>query len=254
MSIQKECPGHFGMIKLEKPVFHAELLDFVRKVLKAVCHNCSHLMADNESNKNELKSYESIANAKSRFNKVQKLAESTSECFNCKLKNRRYTRESALKIEFEILDSNLIRPGTDTKQTLWPEEAKRIFDKITEKHLNMLGLNKTTSNPSNMIIENLAVTPPPVRPSVLMPGCSQRSEDDLTVAYRSIIKQNNQIGSSIRNGNNESTINELRTNLQFMCATLMNNKLNGCGTQKHKSGQPLKAIRERLKGKEGRLR
>ena len=58
------------MIKLEKPVFHAELLDFIRKVLKAVCHNCSHLMADNESNKNELKSYESIANAKSRFNKV----------------------------------------------------------------------------------------------------------------------------------------------------------------------------------------
>jgi DNA-directed RNA polymerase beta' subunit len=181
------------MIKLARPVFHAELLDFIRKVLKAVCFNCSHLMADNETNdsvQKELASYQTIVNAKARFNKVQKLAESTSVCSKCQARNRKYTKESPLKIEFEILDVEHKKKGIDTKQTLWPEEAKAIFDKITPKHLNMLGLNKNTSNPSNMIIENLTVTPPPVRPSVMMPGCSQRSEDDLTVAYREIVKQN----------------------------------------------------------------
>ena len=34
----------------------------------------------------------------------------------------------------------------------------------------------------------------------------------------------------------------------------MDNEISGAGTQKHKSGKPIKAIRARLKGKEGRLR
>jgi len=42
--------------------------------------------------------------------------------------------------------------------------------------------------------------------------------------------------------------------LQFFVATLMNNDIKGAGTQKHKTGKPIKAIRARLKGKEGRLR
>jgi hypothetical protein len=53
-----------------------------------------------------------------------------------------------------------------------------------------MGLNKKTADPANMIIENLAVAPPPVRPSVAVTG-STRSEDDLTVAYRAIIEYNN---------------------------------------------------------------
>lgn len=47
MGSQTDCPGHFGHIELCKPVFHANLLDYSRKVLKAVCFNCSHLLADN---------------------------------------------------------------------------------------------------------------------------------------------------------------------------------------------------------------
>lgn len=42
--------------------------------------------------------------------------------------------------------------------------------------------------------------------------------------------------------------------LQFYVATVMDNDIQGAPTQKHKSGQPIKAIRARLKGKEGRLR
>jgi DNA-directed RNA polymerase II subunit RPB1 len=34
----------------------------------------------------------------------------------------------------------------------------------------------------------------------------------------------------------------------------MDNDIQGAGTQKHKSGKPIKSIRARLKGKEGRLR
>jgi DNA-directed RNA polymerase beta' subunit len=60
------------------------------------------------------------------------------------------------------------------------------LNNITEEHLEIMGLNKKTANPANMIIENLAVAPPPVRPSVAQSGAS-RSEDDLTIAYKAII-------------------------------------------------------------------
>ena len=86
---------------------------------------------------------------------------------------------------------------------LWPEEAQRILSNITAEHLEIMGLNKKTADPANMIIENLAVAPPPVRPSVAVTG-SVRSEDDLTVAYRAIIEYNNFIRKGIAGGLNES--------------------------------------------------
>lgn len=44
---QVDCPGHFGNIKLVKPVYHGNLLDYVRKVLRCVCCKCGHLLSDN---------------------------------------------------------------------------------------------------------------------------------------------------------------------------------------------------------------
>ena len=41
---QVDCPGHFGCIELAKPVYHAGLIDYVRKVLRTVCFNCSKVL------------------------------------------------------------------------------------------------------------------------------------------------------------------------------------------------------------------
>ena len=46
MGSQVDCPGHFGHIKLSKPVYHGNLLDYIRKVLRIVCCKCSHLLSD----------------------------------------------------------------------------------------------------------------------------------------------------------------------------------------------------------------
>jgi len=77
-----------------------------------------------------------------------------------------------------------------------------------------------------MILKNLPVAPPPVRPSVAMPG-SYRSEDDLTYAYQQIIKMNNILKIQIEKGTNSTTINEIIQSLQFYTATLMDNDLCG---------------------------
>ena len=103
-----------------------------------------------------------------------------------------------------------------------------------------------------MIIQNLAVCPPQVRPSVSVDS-SLRSQDDLTHQYNQILKSNEALKNFQNSNANESTYQSKFENLQFNVATLMNNDLSYGRAQK-KSGQPIKAIYARLKGKEGRVR
>lgn len=116
MGTQVDCPGHFGHIELSEPVFHANLLDYIRKVLKAVCFNCSHLLADDnkDQHKLELKGYCEIVNNKSRFKKVQKMSSGIKICAKCEKKNHKYKR-IPLGLEYEIEDENTVRPNNDPK-------------------------------------------------------------------------------------------------------------------------------------------
>lgn len=96
------------------------------------------------------------------------------------------------------------------------------------------------------------MVPPPVRPSILTDSVS-RSEDDLTHQYTQILIVNSNIQKNEKSGA-AATLNEDFINqLQHLTATLMNNEISGVQS-KTKSGKPIKSIRERLRGKEGRLR
>jgi len=43
---EPDCPGHFGHIELELPVYHIGFLDKINKVLRCVCYYCSKLLPD----------------------------------------------------------------------------------------------------------------------------------------------------------------------------------------------------------------
>ena len=62
---------------------------------------------------------------------------------------------------------------------LQAEDVLKIFIKISKEDAEFIGVR----NPKNLIIQRLAVAPPPVRPSVSMGGGCMRSEDDLTYSY-----------------------------------------------------------------------
>jgi DNA-directed RNA polymerase II subunit RPB1 len=50
-----ECPGHFGRIKLAKPVFHMGYVETIAKILKCICLKCSRLRRCDEKTKKKLK-------------------------------------------------------------------------------------------------------------------------------------------------------------------------------------------------------
>jgi DNA-directed RNA polymerase beta' subunit len=73
-----------------------------------------------------------------------------------------------------------------------------------------------------MIIQELAVAPPPVRPSV-DDGGGARSNDDLTVAYKEVIKNSNELRKLIDRRETEQSIMDCLNILQVNVATLMDN-------------------------------
>ena len=116
-----------------------------------------------------------------------------------------------------------------------------------------MGMNPKESRPEWMIIKVLPVGPPPIRPSVTA-GDAMRSEDDLTGVYHNIVIQNNLLKHYMNSGQPEASQDEVLMNLQLRVATLMNNNIADQPQQKHSGGRPIKDIRSRLKGKEGRVR
>lgn len=253
----EECPGHFGHIELAKGVYHAGLLTYLSKALRSVCFNCSRLLVARDKSSSEYKFLISSKSAKQKFNYVYNTASAKegrvcdSKTGGCGYKQPKLAKQG-LAIKVEYLDENFDQTK-DRKQILYADECFEVLRKIRDEDLQLMGFNKDQGRPEWMIIKNLAVAPPPVRPSVAMPS-GYRCEDDLTYAYQQIIKMNNVLRSHIEKGTNQSTINEILAQLQYLVATLMDNDICGQPKQKHKSGKQLKSIRARLKGKEGRLR
>jgi len=71
-----------------------------------------------------------------------------------------------------------------------------------------MGLDPIHSRPEWMIIKVLTVAPPPVRPSV-QAGDGVRSEDDLTFAYREIVKNNILLTKYMNDGHTRDTQDEI---------------------------------------------
>ena len=119
-----------------------------------------------------------------------------------------------------------------------------------------MGLSNDYARPEWMIITVLPVPPPPVRPSISMDGSGtgQRGEDDLTYKLGDIIRANAQVRRCETDGSPAHVVMEYENLLQFHVATYMDNDIAGQPQALQKSGRPVKSIRARLKGKEGRLR
>lgn len=97
--------------------------------------------------------------------------------------------KGSLKIDIEYKDENFDKTR-DRKGILWPEDCLKVLQRVSNEDCKLMGLNPEYCRPEWTIIKNLAVAPPPVRPSVSLGG-NMRSEDDLTYGYQQCLKINN---------------------------------------------------------------
>ncbi len=115
-----------------------------------------------------------------------------------------------------------------------------------------MGFIPGKSDPAWLILTVFPVPPPPVRPTVSFG--TDRSEDDLTAKLLDLLKANLTLKQQLQMGSGKHVCQEFANLLQYHIYTLCDNNIQSLPQATTKSRKPIKSIRERLKGKEGRLR
>jgi len=245
------CTGHFGHIKLAKPMFYIQFFDVVKKILKCVCWKCSKMLLDPNSPEIAAIVAKKYSRQK-RWEMLYKLLSKTKKCWDCGAKQPdKITREPIVKITMEWKDADIEKE--DRKITMYAEDVHRILSRISNKDANILGFSPKHNRPEWMICTVLPVPPPAVRPSVRS-DTGQRSEDDLTHKLCDIIKNNNSLRAKIEKGVNKEQVDIAGQVLQYHIATFIDNSIPGINPAQQRTGRPLKSLSERLKTKEGRVR
>uniref|UniRef100_A0A8C3N8R1 DNA-directed RNA polymerase subunit n=1 Tax=Geospiza parvula TaxID=87175 RepID=A0A8C3N8R1_GEOPR len=272
-----ECPGHFGHIELAKPVFHVGFLGKTMKILRCVCFFCSKLLVDSNNPKIKDILGKSKGQPKKRLTHVYDLCKGKNICEGGEEMDHKFgveqpegdedltkekghggcgryqprIRRSGLELYAEWKHVN--EDSQEKKILLSPERVHEIFKRISDEECFVLGMDPKFARPEWMVCTVLPVPPLSVRPAVVMQG-SARNQDDLTHKLADIVKINNQLRRNEQNGAAAHVIAEDVKLLQFHVATMVDNELPGLPRAMQKSGRPLKSLKQRLKGKEGRVR
>ncbi|KAL1464908.1 hypothetical protein WDU94_004513 [Cyamophila willieti] len=271
-----ECPGHFGHIDLAKPVFHVGFVTKTIKILRCVCFYCSKLLVSpshpkvrdivlktkGQSRRRQAFIYDlckgkNICEGGDEMDLNKENADDPNSLQNKKQGHGgcgRYQpniRRAGLDLTAEWKHVN--EDSQEKKIPLTGERVLEILKHITDEESIILGMDPKFARPDWMLVTVLPVPPLSVRPAVVMHG-SARNQDDLTHKLSDIIKCNNELIRNESSGAATHVIAENIKMLQFHVATLTDNDMPGLPRAMQKSGKPLKAIKARLKGKEGRIR
>ncbi len=249
------CPGHFGHIELARPVYHYQFMSTIQKILKCTCIQCSKLLIDKES-----PMVQSLMkkNNKTRWNEIYAMSQKITRCGQetdngCGAKQPDKLKVDGMDGIYAVWNKLDSEDQSSKTQKLVIEQVKTIFERITDEDVNVLGFSDTWCRPEWFICSVFPIAPPSVRPSAKQSD-SQRMDDDLTHKLSDIVKWNKTLSTKIKSNSRPEVIDDWTKILQYHIATFVDNELPGIAQSVHRSGRPLKAVRQRLKGKEGRIR
>ncbi|KAK6028148.1 MutS domain V protein [Ostertagia ostertagi] len=269
-----DCPGHFAHLELARPVFHIGFLTKTLKVLRCVCFYCSKLLLDKDNQRVKDIIRKTQGNPRRRLTLIYDMCKSKVVCDGgneiesvnpeegddgekvikaggCGRYQPSY-RRTGIDINAEW-KKNVNEDTQERKIFLTAERALEIFKQISDEDVVILGMDPHFARPDWMICTVLPVPPLAVRPAVVTFG-SARNQDDLTHKLSDIIKTNIQLRNNEANGAAAHVLADDVKLLQYHVATLVDNCIPGLPTATQKGGRPLKSIKQRLKGKEGRIR
>ena len=242
----KESLGHFGYIELARPVVHIKFVRQILDLLRSTCKACGRVLIPEE----KVKKYVALLNKESetqdletRRRKVKEIVskyKAKDKCPHCNAK------QDKIKIEKPY---NFYEGET----RLSPIEVRARLEKIPEEDVMIFGFDHKNFRPEWMILTVLQIPPVTMRPSITLES-GERSEDDLTHKLGDIVRINQRLFENINAGAPEVIIEDLWDLLQYHVTTFFDNEVAQLPPARHRGGQPLKTLSERIKSKEGRIR
>jgi DNA-directed RNA polymerase subunit A' len=236
----KECQGHFGYIELARPVMHIKLIDIIYLLLQTTCKECSRIMIPEKEIKSLAKKMVGLGIDERKIIIKALIAKNKNKCPHCSTKQ--------LKVSLE-------KPTTflENDKRINPIEIRIRLEKTKDEDLELFGYNPQAMRPEWMVLTILPIPPVTMRPSITLES-GERSEDDLTHKLGDIVRINQRLFENINAGAPEIIIEDLWDLLQYHITTFFDNDVAQLPPARHRSGQPLKTLTERIKSKEGRIR
>ncbi|MFC1740970.1 DNA-directed RNA polymerase subunit A' [Nanoarchaeota archaeon] len=243
----KECVGHFGYIELARPVIHIKYVNLIQVMLKGTCRECGKVMLPKAKKEKYVAEIKKITEEQS-FDKMRAYVKSVvikdvvsqTKCPYCK------SRQHKVAIE---------KPTTffENDKRLSPIEIRTRLEKVSEEDVHLFSMDPIFVRPEWLVLTVLPIPPVTMRPSITLES-GERSEDDLTHKLGDIVRINQRLFENINAGAPEIIIEDLWDLLQYHVTTFFDNDVAQLPPARHRSGQPLKTITERIKSKEGRIR
>ena len=242
----KECVGHFGYIELARPIVHVKFVPLILNLLRSTCRDCGRVLIPKAKITRYLQVLKEIEDEKgleSRREKIKEIISATkanNKCPHCNARQQKISLE---------------KPTTyvEGDKRVSPVEVRTRLEKIPDEDCELFGINPHFMRPEWAILTVLPIPPVTMRPSITLES-GERSEDDLTHKLGDIVRINQRLFENINAGAPEIIIEDLWDLLQYHITTFFDNDIEQLPPARHRSGQPLKTLTERIKSKEGRIR
>ncbi len=239
----KECLGHFGYIELARPIIHVKFNKLILDLLRCSCRECGRaLIPDSkiEKTKEKTKKVNILKRRRKMISEILFGIKTINKCPHCNSKQQKIT---------------LDKPTTyfEDEKRITPIEVRARLEKLPDSDIELFGLNPDVIRPEWLVLTLMAIPPVTMRPSITLES-GERSEDDLTHKLGDIVRINQRLFENINAGAPEIIIEDLWDLLQYHVTTFFDNNISQLPPARHRSGQPLKTITERIKSKEGRIR
>ena len=241
----KECTGHFGYLPLARPVINVKFVNVILDLLKSTCSECGRPLLDDRKIKfyiNQLKKIEEETGVvdRDKISEIISKMKNVKKCPHCGAKQHKIALE---------------KPTTflEDDKKLSPIEVRARLEMIRDEDLPLFGINPEFARPEWMVITILPIPPVTMRPSITL-ETGERSEDDLTHKLGDIVRINQRLFENINAGAPEIIIEDLWELLQYHVTTYFDNAIAQLPPARHRSGQPLRTLTERIKSKRGRIR
>eukprot|EP01134_Creolimax_fragrantissima_P007036 CFRG7036T1 len=286
---REDCPGHYGLVRLELPVFHVGYFRYILQILQMICKVCSRVMLDPVEKHRMLK--KSRASGMDRlqrgavYKQVHELAKKKKICPYCMAMNGTVRKIPPLNIvhikyppkkptakagpdpayvafqkSFEnATQSNpeLLPLVKNAQDDLTPLRVLELFKAITGEDCDLIWMDSVGGRPERVVLTHLLVPPTIIRPGVPMLGGGGSTEDDLTMKLADMIRMNGFIKTKLETGDKISGIEDLWEVLQMYMAMYLDGDIPQMSAAMKKALQidkPIRGFAQRLKGKKGRFR
>jgi len=242
----KDCTGHFGYIDLARPVIHIKHAKNILEVLRSTCRECNRVLYKDDEIDRRIRL---LAQAKKRrgievFRRLSKVyiqdLKNIKKCPHCGKKQYNFKLEKPVNFY-------------ENEKRISPIEIRLRLEKIPDRDCEVIGFDPGVARPEWMVLTILQIPPVTMRPSITLES-GERSEDDLTHKLGDIVRINQRLFENINAGAPEIIVEDLWDLLQYHIITYFDNTVSQIPPARHRSGQPLKTLVERIKSKEGRFR